>query len=153
LGGEVSGTGSFGWGSDQSASKPSYALKGDFSQVSASALGALLGTRWSGRQLSGSGDIHLSGLSEKELSASATGDLAFAWDGGAIPATELIPERAALSGNKPVSFEHWTGKVAIKDGGAQLEDNALVMGRRRAIAEGGLTFGGPVRLTVHPGAK
>ena len=153
LGGEANGTGSFGWGSDKSTSKPEYALKGDFSQVNTSALGSLLGARWTGKPLKGSGSIHLSGLAEKELASSAVGEITFAWDGGAIPVAELSPEPATHAAGNSVNFEHWMGKVAIKDGGAQLGENTLLMGRRKASVEGGVTFGEPVRLTLHPSAK
>jgi len=55
--------------------KPSYTLDGSFERVSAVQLGQLIGLRWSGGPVSGSGKLTFSGYTGSDFAASAKGSL------------------------------------------------------------------------------
>jgi len=156
LGGTASGTGHFNWADDS----PKFAVEGSFSGVNAAEAGALFQTKWGGGPLSGSGSVQLSGLTAKDLAASAAGDLRFNWqrgtmvlnNSGAKPASEADAE----GGNETevaeqVRFESWTGSLAIKNGRAEPGENALLQGKRSMTVTGAIPFGGPVKLSLRHG--
>jgi uncharacterized protein involved in outer membrane biogenesis len=138
LGGSAKGTGHFGWSGD----KPEYALDGVVTRVNAADLGTLLATHWSGGLLNGSGSIHLSGLTAKELATSAAGNLRFDWTRGALS--------TASQPSQEVHFDDWSGTVAIQGGKAQIGENAMLAGKRSMVVAGAIPFGGPSKLAVTP---
>jgi hypothetical protein len=159
LGGSAKGTGSFAWSGD----KPEYSFKATLSGIDAAQTGALLNSSWSGNPIRGSGDLQISGLTPKDLTASAVGDLHFDWPHGVIAASNsaLIlasnPNSAPDSISDPhqtaeqeVRFDDWSGTVAIQGGKAQLGENVLLSGHRNSTATGVIPFGGPVKLTITP---
>jgi len=123
--------------------KPDYTFAGDFEKLNATSLGALLGLRWSGGPLNGSGKVELSGYTGEDFSASAKGSLHFECRRGAIgnqpsesSQDELVP--AALG-----RFDRWTADAAIADGAIQLGQNQLVVGARKQSIAAKINFGDP----------
>ena len=57
--------------------KLAYSLSGDFQKLNAEDVGSLLGLRWTGESLSGTGNLDLSGYTGDDLAASAKGVLHF----------------------------------------------------------------------------
>jgi len=157
LGGTASGTGHFSWADDS----PKFAVEGTFTGVDATEAGALVQGNWSGSPLSGSGSVQLSGLTGKDLAASAVGDLRFNWQHGTMvlnnPGIKPASEADAEAGDETetaeqVRFESWTGALAIKGGRAELGENALVQGKRSIPVTGSIAFGGPVKLSLRHGS-
>jgi hypothetical protein len=169
LGGTAKGQGRFSWTGDG----PKYAVEGDFTKLSAASLGAVLQgpaeaealQTWSGGPLSGHGSIELSGMTDKQLAASASGSVHFSWPHGSIPAQTAIPIKAAIPAKTPdtpdastpatpaapraeVHFDDWSGTVTIHNGGAQLGENAMRQGKRIASITGVIPFGSPAKLAV-----
>lgn len=138
LGGSAKGTGHFGW----SGEKPEYSLDGTVTRVNAVDLGTMLNTHWSGGLLNGSGSIHLTGLTAKELTTSSTGNLRFDWTHGALP--------TANQPSQEIHFDDWSGTVTIQSGKAQIGENALLAGKRSMVVAGAIPFGGPSKLAVTP---
>ncbi len=130
----ASGTGRITW----PEGTPTYTLQGSFSGINAADLGAMLGADWSGGPVKGTGSIELSGVTEKDLAASATGELKFTWPHGTF---EAAPDQA-------LHFDSWSGSVIIKANKAQLAANAILAAKRSTTIAGGVTFGGPVKLSV-----
>jgi len=159
LGGTATGTGHFTWAADS----PRFAVDGSFATVDAVQLGALLGSKLGGRPLSGSGKVELSGLTAKDLAASATGDVQFNWPHGMLatgaPRARVVAEGDSDEGNEPgsaalVHFDGWVGKLVIKGGKAELGENAMLQGKRSTSVTGTIPFGGVARLSVgHAGDR
>jgi len=136
LGGQVHGTGAFqAVGTDRS--KPSYVLEAQFDKLSTPAVGQLLGERWSSGGFDAHGKIDLAGFTEKELAASAKGNLHFEWRHGAVAGS--VP--AALG-----RFDRWTGDAKIADGALTLQKNLLRRSGRDAKIEAAITFGAPPKV-------
>jgi uncharacterized protein involved in outer membrane biogenesis len=159
LGGSAKGTGHFAWAGD----RPEYTLDGSFSHLSAMSVGALIAARWAGGPVSGSGSIHLSGLTPKDLVTSASGNLNFDWQNGAISlasedtpeerAGEAKPEDAKPEEAKPeatkteeTKFGEWKGVASIHSGTAQVGENTMRVARRTLSMAGEIPFGGPAKL-------
>jgi len=169
LGGTAKGQGRFSWTGDG----PKYAIEGDFTKLSAASLGAVLQgpaedgalQAWSGGPLSGHGSVEFSGLTDKQLAASASGSVHFSWPHGSIPAQTAISAKAAMPAKTPttadpatprteVHFDDWSGTVTIHNGEAQLAENAMRQGKRIASVTGVIPFGSPAKLAVaSPGGK
>ncbi len=146
LGGSAKGTGRFGWTGD----RPEYSFDGSFSRLSATQVGALMEAKWAGGSVSGSGSMHLAGLTPRDLVASASGDLNFDWQNGAIALTagdeqEERPEETR--------FDEWKGAVSVHGGAGQLGENAMRVARRSLRVAGAMPFGGPVKLTFASSAS
>ncbi len=103
LGGRMEGTGSIHTpGNNQD--KPAYALSGHFEKLSPQAVGQLLGLRWTGGTIDGDGTVALAGFTDKDLAASAKGNLHFASRRGVMAAesgSDAVPPALAR-------FDHWT---------------------------------------------
>ena len=92
--------------------------------------------------MSGSGRIEVSRLTEKELAASAAGEIHFDWLRGTIPAgAKNAPE---------VGFDDWSGVVSVQGGNVKLGENVLRAGQRSSSVAGTIPLGGPASLTVAP---
>jgi hypothetical protein len=178
LGGNGKGHGRFSWTSDG----PKYDIDGDFTGLSPAALAAALEGMakddtphpWSGGPLSGHAGIQLSGLTDKQLAASATGTVNFAWTHGSIPAAgptrAISAAPASPAGDSSISqslpdlrFDDWTGTATLHSGQAQLGENAMRQGKRILSITGAIPFGAPAKLavasspaktaTVHPATR
>jgi hypothetical protein len=137
LGGDVSGTGRFALNADHAE----YSVDGDFSHLSAAPLLELLGTAGASGTVSAHGQVKLSGFTQKDLAASASGSLDFDWQGGFI---STLPARS-------IAIRSWKGTVALGDGKAVLGDNTLLVPQASQpplTISGEAPFGGPLRLTV-----
>ncbi|WP_263359126.1 AsmA family protein [Acidicapsa ligni] len=145
LGGSGSGTAHF----QLSDNKPQYTLEGNFARVNPAALGAFFANHWAGGAIEGSSKLEFSGLTDKDISASAKGTAQFQWKSGT-----LTPGPAA----QPLHFDDWTGELKIADGKAQLEKNELLSAHRSSTVTGSFpitgpvvgSITGPVKLTVTP---
>jgi uncharacterized protein involved in outer membrane biogenesis len=151
MGGTASGTGHFTW----SADSPKYAVDGTFAGVNAAQVGELVQSQWKGGTVSGSGSVQLTGLTDKDLAASAAGELKFNWQHGALALGEDLPATDSKSEDvsedkdpELVRFESWTGVLAIKAGKVELGENTLFEGKRHTAVTGTIPFGGPVKLSL-----
>lgn len=127
--------------SDQA--KPAYSFEGDFQKLDATAIGALLGLRWTGTPLNGNGKIELVGYTGEDLVASAHGALHFECRRGAIgnqpsESSKAEPVPAALG-----RFDNWTGDATIANGGLTLDQSLVSTGRRKQSVQATVTFGDP----------
>lgn len=123
--------------------KPDYTFEGDFQKLDVTSLGALLGLRWAGTPLNGTGKVELSGYTGKDLAASAHGALHFEFRRGAIgnqpsETAKAAPVPAALG-----RFDRWTGDAAIANGGLTLDQNLVLMGAHKQSVQATVTFGDP----------
>lgn len=159
LGGTAHGQGRFSWATDGLK----YALEGDFTKLSAASLGTILQGKteddasigWSGGPLSGHGSFELSGLTDKQLAASASGTAHFSWPHGSLPIRTAIPARTAAPAETAASpaevhFDDWSGTVTLHNGEAQLGENAMRQGRHVTSITGVIPFGSPAKLAVTP---
>jgi len=146
LDGTAQGTGHFAWTSD----RPEYAFEGSFSHLNAASLGALVKSEWAGGPVSGSGGIQLSGLTPKDLVASASGNLNFDWPNGVIART-ATDEQDGPPGE--TRFNDWKGSVTIHGGTAQVGENSMRVARRSLRVAGEIPFGGPAKLTFASSAS
>ena len=123
--------------------KPSYTLDGDFQKLNADDVGRLLGLRWMGGALSGSGNLELSGYTDKDLAASAKGALHFETRHGAVGNQ---PSESSKAGPVPAAlgrFDRWTADAIIANGAIELGENQVVTGARKRSVEATITFGDP----------
>ena len=79
LGGSLHGSGTL-----VKADQPAYTLDGQFEKLSPAAVCQLVALRCSGGEFTASGKIELSGFADKDLAASAKGDLHFEWRHGSV---------------------------------------------------------------------
>lgn len=140
----ASAPGSTSAGATDAGSKPSYSLQGTFEKLSPSAMGQLVGLRWSGGVLSGNGRVDLSGFTEKDLSESAKGSLHFDWRHGSVggPST-LIP--SALT-----RFDRWAADAEIGNGAVTLQQNQVQRGVRKSTVGASVTLGDLTVVTFTP---
>lgn len=143
LDGSARGTGHFAW----SGAVPDYAFEGSFTRVNAAALGSLLNTPWTGGPVSGSGNLTLSGLTAKDLTASASGELSFDWLHGAL---SMAAAASSEAHSQETKFDDWKGTLSIHGGKAEIGQNELTLGKRSSSLAGVIPFGGPIKLTVAP---
>ena len=150
LGGSAKLTGHFAW----TGAKPEYTFEGSFSRLNATAVGELVNAQWTGGPVSGSGSIQLSGLTAKDLQASAVGNLRFDWLHGALSTASIAaaasPDARATETKPETKFDDWNGTVSIQGGKAQLGKNGLILGKRNSSMAGTIPLGGPVKLSVVP---
>jgi len=139
LGGSAQGSGAVGWADG----KPSYSFEGTFSHLNPATVATLLGNRWKDGSLDGSGKVKLSGLNQKDILASANGELQFQWSNGSI----------VTVAQQPVHFESWSGNAVLQAGIAELQKNTLILGKQNISVAGTIPFGGPAKLTVGAGTS
>lgn len=125
--------------------------------------GAASAGMWTGGPIDGSGKVELSGLTAKELAASANGTLHFHWIKGTVPvmaATAGTASGAEVSAGAarvaasahllPARFLAWTGDAMIRGGSIVLGSNTLTGLPHEQNAEplaGSIPLGGPAHLT------
>ena len=159
LGGTAKGQGRFSWTGDGLK----YALEGDFAKLSATPLGTILqgeteddaSAKWSGGPLSGHASIELSGLTDKQLAASASGTAHFSWPHGSLPIRTATPAKTAATSEPAASlvevhFDDWSGTVTLHNGETQLGENAMRQGRHISSITGSIPFGSPAKLAATP---
>jgi hypothetical protein len=136
--------------------KLAYSLDGDFQKLNAADVGRLLGLRWTGGALSGSGNLGLSGYTGHDLAASAKGTLHFEARQGTIadakPATTGSLSKPPLIPTALARFDRWTADATIANGDIQLGQNQIITGSRKQAVEATVTIGDPPLLTF-PAAK
>jgi hypothetical protein len=143
FGGQTRGAGSLSVPDGQSStqdSKPSYTLQASFAGVNPAQLGNILGGKWSGGAINGSGTLSLSGFAAADLASSAKGSLNFDWRNGHI----------AQQANSPLlaEFTRWNGTAKIEKSALTLTENQVHQNGRTAKAEGSLTFAQEPKLTL-----
>jgi hypothetical protein len=133
-------------GSITSAGQPSYKLKGDFTRLDAPQVGQLLAMTWSGSWLDGSGEVELSGFTDKDLAASAKGAIHFDWRKGSVTsvAADLEPPPALAK------FDRWTADAEIANGAITLKQNQVQHGPHKLSVSGSAAFGDPPTITFSP---
>jgi hypothetical protein len=123
--------------------KPSYTFEGGFEKLDVTSLGAMLGVRWAGAPLDGTGKIELSGYTGEELAASAHGTLHFECRRGAIGNQ---PSESSKAGPVPASlgrFNAWTADATIANGSLTVDQNSVSTGARKQSVQATVTFGDP----------
>jgi hypothetical protein len=155
LGGQVHATGTLRTVTNDTGKsdtgKPAYAFDCKFDKLSASAVGQLLGMRWTGGAFDAEGKIDLAGFTAADLSNSAKGTLHFEWHHGQIgslradrPSASSKPELlpAALA-----RFDRWTADAEIANGIVTLKQNQVVQGARRQTIDGAVVLAEPLKVT------
>jgi hypothetical protein len=159
LGGHMHGTGTVRAGGAQgdSTGKPAYTLQADFEHLEPAALGRLLGQRWMGGEIEGSGKVEISGYSAQDFAASAAGNLEFAWKHGAILAASESADPGGTSDAPLVAvpspltrFDSWTGNATVAKGTITLGENQVQRGARRFAVAAEVNFGAPPTLVFNP---
>jgi hypothetical protein len=123
--------------------KPKYSFEGDFQKLDATAIGALLGLRWTGTPLNGNGKIELAGYTGEDLAASVHGALHFECGRGAIGNQ---PSESAKAGPVPAAlgrFNAWTADAGIANGELTLDQSFVTTGARKQSVQAAVTFGDP----------
>jgi hypothetical protein len=149
LGGRIHATGSLLKPANDQA-KPAYTFEGQFQNLSAPDVGALLGLRWAGGGFSGNGKIELSGYSASDLAASAKGSLHFDWRHGAMgnqpsALSEAGPVPAALG-----RFDRFAADATIADGAIVLTRTEVISENRKKSVHAKVTFGDPPKVDFSP---
>jgi hypothetical protein len=145
LGGRIHATGSLLKPANDQA-KPAYTFDGQFQNLSAPDVGALLGLRWAGGGFSGNGKIELSGYSASDLASSAKGSLHFDWRHGAMgnqpsALSEAGPVPAALG-----RFDRFAADATIADGAIVLTRTEVISENRKKSVQATVTFGDPPKV-------
>jgi len=141
LGGQVHGSGTL-----HAGEIPAYELEGGFAKLSPAAVGSLVGMHWSGSGVYGTGKIELSGFTDKDLTASAKGNMHFELRRGAITGSdpaETVP--AALT-----RFDSWTADAEIAGGAIVLKENQVRRGAHESSVTASVAFGTPPKVTFAP---
>ncbi len=121
--------------------KPAYKLSGSFQKLNPALVFQLFGMKGSGGPIDGNGQIELSGYTEKDLTASAKGDLHFVWSHGALTSLTEDPVPAPLA-----RFDRFTGEATIDKGALSLDKNQVQRGARKSTVEATVTFGIPAQV-------
>ena len=122
-------------------SKPAYKLSGSFEKLNPGQVFQLMGMNGAGEPISGSGQIELSGYTDKDLADSAKGDLHFNWSHGALTSLTNAPVPPALA-----RFDRFSGDGAIAGGNLRLGKNQIQRGTRKATVEAKVIFGIPAQV-------
>jgi hypothetical protein len=104
---------------------------------------------WSGEGVNGSGEVEMSGFTDKDLAASAKGTLHFDWSKGSVASVSQTGLNQAGLPPALARFDRWTADAAIADGALTLKQNQIQRGAHKLAVEGSATFGDPpaVRIT------
>jgi hypothetical protein len=139
LGGSVHLTGSLNRPSTD-RDTPSYSFAGQLQKINPAAFGALLGLRWSGSPLNGTGKIEMAGYSSKDLAASAKGTLHLESGRGAIAAAKLPAKSlpAAMA-----RFDSFSADAAIANGSVTLGQNQFNTGANQQSIAVSVTIADP----------
>ncbi len=154
LSGQVHASGTF-TKPDTDQGRPAYSLRATFSNLSAPAVGKLLGMRLSGNPIDGGGKIDISGVTARELSATATGALHFDWRHGAITGlSESQHHGRAGVRIKPQAippqlahFSRFTGEAKIADGVITIRNAQVDRGSTSHPVAAEFRFGDALNVT------
>ena len=144
LGGKVEVSGTLEKAASDQA-KPGYTLEGHFENLSARAVGELIGQSWSGGVLNADGKIQAVGYTDKDLAGTAKGMLHFEWLHGTIATRNSEAHHAGIPAAM-TRFDRWTAETAIGDGAITLGTNTMAVGSRTLAAEGSVVFGDPPKV-------
>jgi hypothetical protein len=158
LGGMLEGTGTFERPATDN-DKPAYTLDCRLENLSAPAVGKLIGEGWSAGSLKAEGQVQFAGYTGNDLAGSASGKIHFDWRHGAVtfrnagaPPDAAVPsatEVPAVPKVPPVlaHFERWSADASIANGAITLGQNAVqASGRSHAVAAT-VTFGDPPEVS------
>ena len=123
-------------------SQPAYKLTGTFQQLNPARAVQLLGMNGSGGSIEGSGQIELSGYTEKDLTDSAKGDMHFDWSNGALTSLTDAPVPTALA-----RFDHFSGDASIANGEMTLTKNQIIRKSKKSEVQAAVTFAIPAQVT------
>ncbi|MGH9589749.1 MAG: AsmA family protein [Terracidiphilus sp.] len=162
LEGEVHASGSF-TKPESDQGRPVYALQAAFSNLSAPAVGRLLDMRWVGDAFDAEGKIEVSGLTARELAATAKGTMHFEWRRGTVESIDAPRARTSLDATKlrapgdreiiPPQLNHFSsfsGDAEIAGGKITLEKSDAMRGGHEHPVNAQLIFGEPPRITFNP---
>ncbi len=136
LGGSLRATGSVAAGD-----KPAYKLSGSFQKLNSTQVLDLMAMKAEGGSIDGSLQLELSGFTEKDLTASAKGDLHFDWDQGTLSSLSGDPVPPALA-----RFDRLNGDAAIANGGMSIDKAEVRRGSRKSTVSAGITFAIPAEV-------
>jgi hypothetical protein len=160
LGGTIQGAGTF----ERPASdndKAAYTFDCRLDNLSAPAVGRLIGESWTGGALSAAGKVQFAGYTGSDLAGSAAGKIHFDWRRGAVTlrnaveppdaAAPAAPEVSAAPKVPPVlaHFERWSADASITEGTITLGSNAVQAGGRTHAVAATVTFGDPPQVSFH----
>jgi hypothetical protein len=120
---------------------PKYVLTADFSKLNPGAVGQILRQHWSGGAMDAGVKVALSGFTDKDLAASAKGDLHFEWRHGVV---------AGGPAGLPARFDRWSGNAEISNGNIALKDNQLAGGARKRRVDASVKLENPPSFTIVP---
>lgn len=140
LGGTIYATASLAPGD-----KPAYRVDGSFEKLGPAQVLELLGMKGSGGLIKGDVQVELSGYTEKDLTASAKGDLHFEWNKGALSSMTLFPTPPVLT-----RFDRFSGDATIADGALKLAQNQVQRGVKKSSVEATVSFGIPAQVSFGP---
>ena len=123
------------------ADQPAYKLRGTFEKLDPGQVFELMGMKAGGGVIDGSGQLELSGYTEKDLTASAKGELHFSWGHGTVTSLteDSLPQALAR-------FDRFTGEAAIASGAMTLGKTEVRHGARKSEVEATVTFGVPAQV-------
>ena len=157
LGGSLHGIGTVhaAGAKENPGNTPDYSLDGQFQHLNSAAVGRLLGLRWSGGEIEGSGKIDLSGYAAEDLATSAKGNLHFEWRHGSVaPDNDLsgvAPDSPAQAIPAMLArFDRWTVDAEVANGAITLKQNEVQRGARRSAIAATATFGVPPKIAFGP---
>jgi hypothetical protein len=127
--------------------QPAYKLSGTFEKLDPAQVFELMGMKATGGAIDGSGQVELSGYTDKDLTASAKGELHFDWSHGTVSSLTEDPIPPALT-----RFDRFTGDAAIANGAMTLSKTEVRHGGRKSEVEAAVTFGIPAQTTFGPPA-
>lgn len=137
LGGSVHATGTL-----KSGDKPSYTFEGTYEKLSPQALCDVLKMRCSGGPVNGSFKVALGGFSDRDLAASASGDLHLDWRSGGVQDAGTANFPKVLS-----RFDHWTSDASIGQNSITLGQNQVQLGTHKSSINAVVQFGDPPRVS------
>ena len=138
--------------------QPTYMIEGKFQKLSPTAVGQLVGLRFSGGELAADGKVELTGFAGKDLKSSAKGTLHFEWRHGAVSSASagslLGAATQAGSRKTPVPpaeqvpaalarFDRWTADAEIAKGMITIKQNQVQQGSRKHAVDAAITLGDP----------
>jgi len=121
--------------------KPAYKLSGSFEKLDPTLVFDLMDMRATGGLIDGSVQLELSGYTEKDLTASAKGDVHFDWSHGTLVSNGEDPLPPALT-----RFDRLTGDAVIADGAMTLGNTQIQRGARKSAVEATVTFAVPAQV-------
>jgi hypothetical protein len=129
-------------GAVKAGDKPEYDLTGTAEKLSPAAVGQLVGSHWTGGELSLSGKLQAAGYTADDLAGSAKGTLHLDWKHGAVGG---VGAPAALA-----RFASWTAEAGIGAGRIALGQNEVAdgasKGAARSSVEGSIPLSLPGRI-------